>query len=96
MICMRGERLVCECRWSNRGFFNNYSTAPRVNFKLLLLYLSLGCTSAHIQEPVQQCVAFADGIVLLGETRKEINMMLETWVQALEAYGFHLSRRQSV
>jgi hypothetical protein len=88
MICMRGERLVCECRWSNRGFFNN--------FKLLLLYPSLGCTSAHIQEPVQHCVACADGIVLLGETRKEINMMLETWVQALEAYGFHLSRRQSV
>ena len=37
-------------------------------------------------------VFFADDVVLLGESREELNGRLETWRQALEAYGFCLSR----
>jgi len=31
---------------------------------------------------------FADDVVLLRESREEVNSRLETWRQALEAYGF--------
>ncbi|KAL5193570.1 hypothetical protein HKD37_20G055768 [Glycine soja] len=38
---------------------------------------------------------FADDIVLLGESREELNERLETWRRALETYGFRLSRSKS-
>jgi len=38
---------------------------------------------------------FADDVVLLGESREELNGRLETWRQALEAYGFRLSRSKT-
>jgi len=34
---------------------------------------------------------FVDDIVLLGELKEGLNGRLETWRQALETYGFHLS-----
>jgi len=40
---------------------------------------------------------FADDVVLLGESREELNGRLETWRQALEleAYGFCSSRSKT-
>jgi len=38
---------------------------------------------------------FADDVVLLGELREELNGRLEIWKQALETYGFHLSRSKT-
>jgi len=38
---------------------------------------------------------FADDVVLPGESREKLNGRLETWRQALEAYGFHLSRSKT-
>ncbi|KAH1216587.1 hypothetical protein HKD37_13G036043 [Glycine soja] len=38
---------------------------------------------------------FADDIVLLGESREELNERLETWRRALETHGFRLSRSKS-
>jgi hypothetical protein len=35
---------------------------------------------------------FEDDVVLIGESREELNGRLETWRQALEACGFRLSR----
>ncbi|XP_024635204.1 WD repeat-containing protein ATCSA-1 isoform X1 [Medicago truncatula] len=37
----------------------------------------------------------ADDVVLVGESREEVNGRLETWRQALEAYGFRLSRSKT-
>lgn len=37
---------------------------------------------------------FADDIVLIGESREEINGKLKIWRQAPEAHHFHLSRRK--
>jgi len=37
----------------------------------------------------------ADDAVLLGELREELNGRLETWRQALEAYGVRLSRSKT-
>jgi len=38
---------------------------------------------------------FADDVVLLGESREELNGGLETWGQALEAHIFRLSRSKT-
>jgi len=38
---------------------------------------------------------FADDVVLLAESREKLNRRLETWRQALEAYGFRLSRSKT-
>ena len=38
---------------------------------------------------------FEDDIVLLGESREELNERLETWRRALEIHGFCLSRSKS-
>ncbi|KAH1264626.1 Craniofacial development protein 2 [Glycine max] len=42
-----------------------------------------------------RCMLFADDIVLLGESREELNERLETWRRALETHGFRLSRSKS-
>jgi len=49
----------------------------------------------HIQELASRCMFFADDVVLLGESREELNGRLETWRQALEAFGFRLSRSKT-
>jgi len=49
----------------------------------------------HIQDLAPRCILFADDVVLLGESREELNGRLETWRQALEAYGFRLSRSKT-
>ncbi|KAH1257802.1 putative ribonuclease H protein [Glycine max] len=49
----------------------------------------------QIQEIAPRCMLFADDIVLLGESREELNERLETWRRALETHGFRLSRSKS-
>jgi len=60
-----------------------------------LFTLVLDVLTEHIQELAPRCMLFADDIVLLSESRKELNGRLETWRQALEAYGFRLSRSKT-
>jgi len=57
-----------------------------------LFTLVLDVLTEQIQELAPRCMLFADDVVLLGESREEVNGRLETWRQALEAYGFRLSR----
>jgi len=57
-----------------------------------LITLVLDVLTQHIQELAPRCILFADDVVLLGESREELNGRLETWKQALEVYGFRLSR----
>jgi len=60
-----------------------------------LFTLVLDVLTEHIQELAPRCMLFADDVVLLGESREELNERLETWRQALEAYGFRLSRSKT-
>jgi len=60
-----------------------------------LFTLVLDVLTEHIQELELRCMLFADDVVLLGESRLELNGRLETWRQALEAYGFRLSRSKT-
>lgn len=42
-----------------------------------------------------KCMFFADEVVLLGESRDEMNERLEIWRQALEGYDFRSSRSKT-
>jgi len=46
----------------------------------------------NIQDLAPRCILFADDVVLLGESREELNGRLETWRQVLKVYGFRPSR----
>ncbi|KAH1203374.1 DNA topoisomerase 1 [Glycine max] len=60
-----------------------------------LITLILDVLTEQIQEIAPRCMLFADDIVLLGESREELNERLETWRRALETHGFRLSRSKS-
>ncbi|KAL5157229.1 Secretory carrier-associated membrane protein 3 [Glycine soja] len=60
-----------------------------------LFTLILDVLTEQIQEIAPRCMLFADDIVLLGESREELNERLETWKRALETHGFRLSRSKS-
>ncbi|KAL5158405.1 Craniofacial development protein 2 [Glycine soja] len=60
-----------------------------------LFTLILDVLTEQIQEIAPRCMLFADDIVLLGESREELNERLETWRRALETHGFCLSRSKS-
>jgi hypothetical protein len=49
----------------------------------------------HIQELAPICILCAQDVVLLGESREELNGRLETLRQALEAYDICLSRSKT-
>ncbi|KAH1243240.1 LINE-1 reverse transcriptase [Glycine max] len=60
-----------------------------------LFTLILDILTEQIQEIAPRCMLFADDIVLLRESREELNERLETWRRALETHGFRLSRSKS-
>ena len=42
----------------------------------------------------QNVYFFINDIVLIGESRENVNCKLEMWREALESNGFHLSRNK--
>lgn len=60
-----------------------------------LFTLTLDVLTEHIRELAPRCMLFADNIVLLGESKKDLNERLETWTQALETHDFRLSRSKT-
>jgi len=85
---MKGSQLV-RTQGGDTEDHNN-KIAPRLNTKPLSFHLSVGCTyRTHPRAP--RCMLFfADDIVLLGESKEELNGRLETWRQALETYGLNM------
>jgi hypothetical protein len=69
--------------------------APRVNPKHLPFYFNFECTNGTHPRVSTKMYVFADEVVLLGESREELNGRLETWNQALEVYDFRLSRSKT-
>ena len=57
-----------------------------------LFNLVLGVLNANIPEEIPKCMFFGDDIVLLGDSKGEINQKLELWRMTLELKGFRLSR----
>ena len=52
-----------------------------------LFTLVLDVLIKHIQDLVPQCMLFTNNIVLIEESREELNGKLELWRKALEAHG---------
>ena len=50
--------------------------------------------SKSIWETVSWCMLFADDIVLLAETKEEVNRKLEEWRAVLEDKGLLISRKK--
>jgi hypothetical protein len=46
----------------------------------------------HLQEEVLGCMMFADDIVLMDNTRVQVNKKLKLWKESLESTGFKISR----
>ncbi|XP_070057852.1 uncharacterized protein [Nicotiana tomentosiformis] len=60
-----------------------------------LFSLVMDVLAFHIQGEVSCCMLFADGIVLIDETRDGVNVQLEVWRQTLEFKVFKLSRTKT-
>ncbi|MED6176445.1 hypothetical protein PIB30_117090 [Stylosanthes scabra] len=60
-----------------------------------LFTLVLEVLTEHIQESVPWCMLFADDIVLMRESREDLNKKLDLWKEALEVYGLHISRSKT-
>ncbi|XP_071703873.1 uncharacterized protein [Rutidosis leptorrhynchoides] len=58
-------------------------------FALIIYELSRG-----IQENIPWCLIFADDIVLVSESKNELNSRLEQWREALEQNGLRISRQK--
>ena len=48
--------------------------------------------TASLSKEIPKCMFFADDIVLLGDSKDEINRKLELWRMTLKLKGFRLSR----
>ncbi|XP_070005926.1 uncharacterized protein [Nicotiana sylvestris] len=60
-----------------------------------LFALTMDALTHHIQGEVSWCMLFADDIVLIDETRGDVNGRLEIWRQVLESKGCKLSRTKT-
>ncbi|KAL4196363.1 hypothetical protein AMTRI_Chr04g245790 [Amborella trichopoda] len=57
-----------------------------------LFVLVMDSLTRHLQDEVPWCMLFADDIVLIDDTRNDVNTKLELWLDALESKGFKISR----
>ena len=87
--CMRMDGGVTEDFPVTVGLHQGSTLSP------YLFTLILDVLSGHIQDPVPQCMIFADDIVLVEESRQGINDKIELWREALESHGFRLSRSKT-
>ncbi|XP_070015684.1 uncharacterized protein [Nicotiana sylvestris] len=64
-------------------------------FSPFLFALVMDVIMHNIQGEVPWCMLFADDIVLIDETRRDVNERLEVWRQGFESKGFRLTRMKT-
>jgi hypothetical protein len=57
--------------------------------------LVMDVVTRYIQWEIPWCMLFADDVVLIDESRIEVDRKLELWIQTLESKGFRLSRTKT-
>ena len=62
---------------------------------LFLFAIVMDELTRTIQDEIPWCMLFADDIVLVNETRAEVNAKLKLWRQTLESRSFRLSRTKT-
>ena len=60
-----------------------------------LFALVMDEVTTDIQDDIPWCMLFADDVVLVDESRIEVNRKLELWRNTLESKGFRLSRTKT-
>src|SRR5215470_4611566 len=60
-----------------------------------LFTLVMDVLTGHLQDAIPKCMLFADDIVLIEESKEDVNGKLEVWREALESKGFRLSRSKT-
>ena len=60
-----------------------------------LFAIIIDAITKNIQDEVPWTMLFADDIVIVGETKAEVNRKLELWRQTLETNGLKLSRSKT-
>ena len=60
-----------------------------------LFNLVMDALTESIQKEIPKCMFFADDIVILGDSKDEINWKLELWRTTLESKGFRISRSKT-
>ena len=60
-----------------------------------LFVLVMDELTRRIHEEVSWCMLFANDVVLIDETREEVNAKLELWMDVLESNGFRINRTKT-
>lgn len=60
-----------------------------------LFVIIMDALTRRIQDDVPWCMLFADDIVIVTETKEEVNMKLEQWRATLETRGLRVSRSKT-
>ena len=81
------------------GDTNDFSVAIGLHkgsaLSLFLFVIVMDEHTRGIQDEIPWCMLFANDILLIDETREEVNTKLQRWRDTLEAKGFKLSRSKT-
>ncbi|KAH1257526.1 Transposon TX1 uncharacterized protein [Glycine max] len=99
---MRSKRMPEEWRrstlvpiYKNKGDIQNCANYRGIKLMSHTMKLWERVIERRLRKETQVTENQFDDIVLLGESREELNERLETWRRALETHGFRLSRSKS-
>jgi hypothetical protein len=73
----------------NIGLYQGSSLSP------YLFALVMDEVTRDIQGSIHWCILFADGVILVDESRMRVDQKLKLWRRILEAKGFRLSRSKT-
>jgi hypothetical protein len=89
------DNVVTSVRTSD-GDTNDFSINIRLHqgsaLSPYLFALVMNEVIRDIQGGIPWCMVFADGVILIDESRTRVDQKLELWRRTLEAKGFRLSR----
>jgi hypothetical protein len=92
------DNVVTSIRTSDRDindFPINIGLHQGSALSLYLFALVMDEVTRDIQDGIPWCMLFANNVILVDESRTEVDQKLELWRRTLEAKGFSLSRSKT-